>query len=270
MSANPTTTVPGVPGVPATTLSSLRNKIDKVEVIFKTASAKIVKLLTDPAVSLQATTDEVKKAKEATDRAVQETKDTAVREFEALKVETEKERDQVMSGITRALGRPVTTNATEALLREQREIRAWGRLKPILDRVQPQLGPLMVEIKQRVLEALAVGDDDGIAVLRAELGHYLQGRGIAQDGAAEAVRQVDQQIGSERPAVAAALTLQREVETGVRSVMLGINYATNALQKGSPFFALVEWDGKATRTVTRAGVVMEGGRINQNMGKPLF
>jgi len=270
MSANPTTTTPAVPGVPASTLASLRGKIDEIEIIFKAATAKIAKLLSDPAVSVQATTNEVKKAREDTDKAVMVAKEIAAVDLAQLKVQTEKERDEVMRGVARALGRPDPANATEALLRETRETRAWARLKPLLDREPAQLGPLLMRVKQLALEALAAGDEDGIAVLRAELRHYLQGRGIDEAGAVETVRQIDDLIGSERPAVAAALALQREIERGVYCVLLGINYATNALKKGTPFFAIPEWDNKGARTITRSGVSVEAGRINQNMGQPLM
>jgi len=267
MSSNPTTT-PAVPGVSATLLASLRGKIDRIETIYKDAIAKITKLLNDPSVSVRMTTDEVKTAKEQTDKAVEAVKEIAIIELRKLKTETEKERDTVMSGIKGALGRPEPANATEALLREQRENRAWARLKPLLDRELPQLGPLLKRAKELTLEAIAAGDEDGIAVLRAELRHYLQGRGIDEAGAVGAVRQVDDLLGSERPTVAAALALQREIEKGVYSIVLGVNYASNAIQKGTPVFALPEWNGTGARTITRSGVATDvrGMNARNNLG----
>jgi len=262
MSSNPTTT-PAVPGVSATLLASLRGKIDRIETIYKDAIAKITKLLNDPSVSIRATTDEVNTAKEQTEKAVLVVKEVAIIELGKVKAEAEKERDAVMRSIKGALGRAEPANATEALLREQRESRAWSRIKPLLDRELPQLGPLLNRTRELTLEAIAAGDEDGIAVLRAELRHYLQGRGIDEAGAVEAVRQVDDLIGSERPPVAAALVLQREIEKGVYSIVLGVNYASNALQKGTSVFALPEWDGRSTRTITRSGVSVELGRMNQ-------
>jgi outer membrane murein-binding lipoprotein Lpp len=257
-----------VAGVSSTLLSSLRGKVDKIETIFKTATAKVTQLRTDPRLSIQASTDQVRKAKEDADAAVSTVKAAAERDLAQLKVETERERDDVLRGVARAVGRPEPSNATEALLGEQREARAWGRIKPQLDLEPAQYGPIMLKVKGLALGFIAGGDEDSLAALRADLGPYLSGRGLPSSASGDGLRQLDELIGGERPAVAAALALQCEVEKGAYSVLLGVNYATHAIRSGAQLVTLVEWDGKTARSVTMQGVTpLNFGNLNTTMGR---
>jgi len=259
MSTNLTPPAPSVPGVSAATLNSLRGKIDQIETIFKAATAKIAKLMGDPRLSIAATTDEIQRAKREAEDAVKMVKAVAVGELQSVKTETEGERETVLGAVARALGRPEPANATEALLREGREGRAWARLKPLLDRQSSDFSAVTNTVKQAATEALAAGDDDTLAALRVELVAYMRGRGIPSPE--EAAKQLDALIGAERPAVAAALALQREVEKGVYAVMLAVNYTSGAIERGTPFIVVPEWDGQRTRNLTMPGVELNASRI---------
>jgi len=265
----PTPTPATVPGVAATTVASLRGKVDRIETIFKEATAKIAKLTNDPSISVRMTTDEVNRAQQQTNDAISTVKAVAVRELAKLKLETERQRDEVLRGVARALGRPEPANATEALLREQREGRAWARVKPLLDREPSQFAPIMIVVKQLAHEAIAAGDDDTLAALRAELSRYLQGRGIGAEASVELAKQLDELIGQARPAVAAALALQREVEKGVAAVMMAVNYTSTAIERGTTFFAVPNWDGKTTRNLALPGVDVKTGRALKDSDEQL-
>jgi hypothetical protein len=270
MSTNLPATKPAVPGVPESLLNSLRGKIDKIEGIFTAATAKIAQLVSDPRVRVGATADELREARQETDAAVATVRAVAQTDLAQLRGETERERSDVMSGIARAIGRTEPQNATEALLREQREARAWGRIKPQLDLEPAQYGPIWIRVRELALNALAAGDEDALAALRAELLAYFQGRGLASNSAAEGVKQLDELIGQERPAVAAALALQREVETGTYAVMLGINYATSAIMRGAQQTTIPEWDAQRARRLAMPGVDLQTGRVNPKMGQRTF
>jgi uncharacterized protein with LGFP repeats len=263
MSTNPTALT--VPGVPTAKITSLRGKIDKVESIFKEATTKIAKLLTDPRLSITATTSDVQRAKQEADAAVKNVKAVAAQELQTIKTETERERDEVLRAVKLALGRPEPANATEALLREQREGRAWARTKGILDNEQAQFSVINEKAKQLAREAIATGDEDALASMRMELSSYMQGRRIAFGASVEAARQLDELIGGERPGVAAALFLQREIEKGVQCVMLAVNYASHAIESGGPFIAIPNWDGKSTRNLAMPGVDMNTGRMGSRV-----
>jgi hypothetical protein len=258
-----------VPGVSATVLSSLRGKVDKIADLFKTATGAVLKLRNSPRLSMAATTNEIDQARKELDDAVIRVKEAVALDLDALKAETERERADVLKAVARAIGRPEPPTATEALLREQREGRAWSRLKPMLDREPMQYGAIWMRVRALALEAIAAGDDDALAALRAEFGPYLRGRGLSSEDSANGLRQLDEVIGGERPAVAAALALQREVQAGVYGILLGINYAAHAVKTGSLIVTLLEWDGRTVRTVGAPGVDVMTGRINPNMGKPL-
>ncbi len=263
----PTPTPATVPGVAATTVASLRGKVDRIETIFKEATAKIAKLTNDPSISVRMTTDEVNRAQQQTNDAISTVKAVAVQELAKLKLETERQRDEVLRGVARALGRPEPANATEALLREQREGRAWARLKPLLDGQPADYTAITNTVKQAATEAMAAGDEDTLAALRVELVAYMRGR--SAPAPEEAAKRLDELIGGERPAVAAALALQREVEGGVYSVTLAVNYTTGAIERGTPFIAIPNWDGKTTRNLAMPGVDVKTGRALKDSDEQL-
>jgi hypothetical protein len=269
MSSNQTST-PAVPGVSATLLGSLRGKIDKIDELFKQATGALIKLRNSPRLTMGATTSEIDQARREIEEAERQVRDAAARDLEVLKAATERERDDVLKAIARAIGRPEPPNATEALLREQRETRAWGRIKPMLDLERPMYGTIWERVKALALESIATGNEDSIAALRAEFGPYLMGRGLSREDSANGLRALDELIGVERPAVAAALALQREVEKGIYAVMLAVNYVTHAIKSGSMMTTVIDWDGKTGRTIAAPGVDVKTGRINPDMGKPLF
>jgi hypothetical protein len=268
MSANPTTT-PAVPGVSASLLASLRGKIDKIDELFKQATGALIKLRNSPRLTMGATTSEIDQARREIEEAERQVRDAAARDLEELKGETERQRAEVMKAILRAIGRPEPAGATEALLREQRELRAWNRIKPMLDREPSSYPAIWTRTRSLALEAIAAGDDDALAALRVEIGTYLMGRGLSNVDATNGRAQLDTLIGGERPAVAAALALQREVEQGIYAVLLAVNYVTHAIKTGSMMITVLGWDGKTARAIAAPGVDVKTGRINPNMGKPL-
>jgi hypothetical protein len=270
MSANLPATNPAVPGVSATLLNSLRGKIDKIATLFQTATGAIIKLRNSPRLTMGATTNEIDQARKELDDAVIRVKEAVALDLEAIKAETERERDDALKAVARAIGRPEPPTATEALLREQREARAWCRVKPLLDLEPAQYGPIWMKARTIAVAAIAAGDDDALAALRAEIGTYLMGRGLSNVDAGVGRAQLDALIGGERPAVAAALALQREVEDGVYSVLLAVNYVTHAIKTGAMMTTVIEWDRKTGRTIAAPGVDVQSGRINPNMGQRTF
>jgi len=241
------TSTPAVPGVSATLIGSLRGKIDKIETIFNQTTAKVAKLITDPRLSIGATTQQIQDAREEMEAAVKTVKATALQDLQKVKTETESERDIVLRAVASAMGRPTPASATEALLREQRQGAAWARHKPLLDRQPSDYSSITRTVKQTATEAIAAGDDDTLAALRLELVPYMRGRNVPAPE--EAAKQLDELIGAARPAVAGALALQREVEKGVASILMAVNHVSGAIERNTPFLAIVNWDGKTTRNL---------------------
>ncbi len=250
-----TNSTPTVPGVSATLIGSLRGKIDKIETIFKQTTEKIAKLITDPRLSIGASTQQVQSAKEEMETAVKTVKATAIQELQSIKTETGSERDTVLRAAASAMGRPAPANATEALLREQRQGAAWARHKPLLDRQPSDYSSITRTVTQTATEAIAAGDDDTLAALRLELVPYMRGRNVP--AAEQAAMQLDELIGAARPAVAGALDLQREVEKGVAAIFMAVNHVSRAIEGGTPFLAIVNWDGKTTRNLKMPGVEID-------------
>jgi hypothetical protein len=158
-----------------------------------------------------------------------------------LRGEATKWKTAAESDISRRLGRPAPADSNEALLREMREQRAWARVRPLLDQVQPLT--LDKAVGEHVMKALANGDDDTLFALRAELPAYVEARG-ASEIMPVILSVLDGKMAEVRPGVSDVLRERRELEVGMRRLLTGFAQAEYMVKQGDFSTVIPAWSPK--------------------------
>lgn len=144
--------------------------------------------------------------------------------------------------------RPSTKDTTELLLRETREARAWGRVKPLLDKALPQGVPAVRKVAKEVAtEAATGGDNDTIAALFAEVPSWAQ----ANDQMGEVLFfDIEEALIAADPTKKDAVLLRQELRKGLNHMSLSLSQMKHAIQNQLTSVVVVDWAGQgATLTL---------------------
>lgn len=165
-----------------------------------------------------------------------------------------------MVAIDRGMGRPAPANTNEALLRETQELRAWNRVKPILDNAEASYSGLRERLQTVVSTAAANGDDHTIHALRTELPGYLAGRQAEPGDVRPLTDALDQAIVKAKPELADVVAARSEVAAGVPRIETGIGQLMEFVGNRGETSALVPGWGKGSMWhVSEAGAQEQTG-----------
>ncbi len=169
-----------------------------------------------------------------------------------LRTETTSLEQTTVTSLNRELGRPAPSDTNEALLREIREQRAWDRVRPLLDQVEPLA--LDLAVREHARTALAMNDDDTLFALRAELPAYAKAKGVSET-APIILAAFDEEMAQVRPSISTALQAKRELETGMRRLQVGFTQAEYMVKRGEFSTVIPSWDAKVPDLIVNAGPV---------------
>lgn len=126
-----------------------------------------------------------------------------------------------------------------AILQELREQRAWARLKPILDNLEPAAA--LLRIRDLVQQASSNGDDVVLSVLESELPWYVESRGAA--GAAPQILAAitEARLPHLPPVVRKAISTRKELAEGWPRLAACFEQARRDASGGSLTVVLPGW-----------------------------
>lgn len=199
--------------------------------------------------------------------AVTDARNASVKKLEELENLVNQNDALVRAEVEHAIGlseEPAGVN--EKLLREQKMMNAWARIKPALDKIRDD-GLFMeapAKISNFVLAFTASSDREALAALRRELPYYVDARldDLEADGVKRTViKAFEDTLASELPEIQVFLTLKRELDNyGVANARLAISFCKQAIQNGEMTYMTPLW-GSSTNApiVTAQGLVLETG-----------
>lgn len=234
-------------------LQLLRQLPSKVADLLKQHFEQRLRINKAPRLSAGATTDQQAAAQQRMTQEQGALKDASLSSVRQFRIDASKHETAARSDVNRRLGRPEPADSAEANLRESREARAWARTKPLLDQVEPVALPDTV--RDLAIEALASNDDDALSALRLELPAYTRlrsaDRSLADQILAAVTATLDQAVAQARPAVAEVLQEQRELEVGMRRLLLGFTYAEHAINESELSAVIPSWDPKQPELIVK-------------------
>ncbi len=224
---------------------------------------RIVKLLSEhgqqrqrinaaPRVRSGATADQNVAAQQQMTRDLEALNQTTLESIVRLRTETVSLEQATETSLNREMGRPAPSDTNEALLREIREQRAWDRVRPLLDQVEPLA--LDLAVREHTRTALAMNDDDTLFALRAELSAYAKAKGVSET-APIILAAFDEEMAQVRPNISTALQAKRELETGMRRLQVGFTQAEHMVNTGEFSTVIPSWDAKVPDLIVNAGPV---------------
>lgn len=230
-------------------LNLLREMPKRLADLIKQHSEQRLRITRGPQLRLGATTDENAAAYQRVTQELAKLTETTLASIVGLRDEAAKWASAAASDIVRRMGRPTPIDSTEALLRETREQRAWARIRPLLDLIEPVA--LNGAVAEHALQAIANGDDDTLFALRTEMPAYAQAKGVAEL-VAVILSALDDTIAKARPEISAALTERRELERGMQRLHTGFTYAEHAVNKSELSAVIPSWDSKQPDHIVQA------------------
>lgn len=222
-------------------LSLLRAIPQRLAELLKKHFQERLRINKSPRLHSGATTDENEAARQGLATELAKLAETTLASIVGLRQEASKWATAAESDVNRRMGRPAPADTNEALLREMREQRAWARVRPLLDQVEPSA--LNDAVAGHALQALANGDDDTLFALRAELPAYAQAKG-ASELLPVILTAIDDTMGKARPEILTALTERRELARGMKRLQTIFGHAEFAVSQGELVADVPAWDPK--------------------------
>lgn len=222
-------------------LTNLRTVNKRVADTFKNWGARNQAISKKPRLHYGATPEEIQRAENAKRAELAASRETALGELREIRKHVEIYHRGLVQDIGKVLDRPAPKDTNEALLREMREQRAWSRYKQILD-LETSPGKAQAKAQEFAAAALAAGDEDGFAAIRAEMPTYLTARA---DEASVPIflGALDESLAKAKPELAPALAARAEIVRGLPWVNTAVNHAEHHIQKGDLNAHLIAWDG---------------------------
>lgn len=238
-------------------LNLLRNLPGQLAALMKLYFDQLLKLNNSALVRVGATTDELAAAQERLSQQRSTLRESTLTAIAGHRSDASKYDIAARADIARRKSRPEPADASEAQLRESRETRSWGRIKPLLDQVEATALPNVV--RELAHESLIADDDDSLAALSAELPAYVRMRAndkaLADQLVPAVLETMDQAIVVARPAVAAALGEMRELATGMHRLHIGFTYCEHSINQNELEVVIPSWDAKQVDHTVKAGPV---------------
>jgi hypothetical protein len=208
-------------------MESLRTVPQTIVQILQALAARLEALGSQAVVALSATPDQKVAAASTLAAKQQIARDSAVADLDALASRAQGLYARASAAIASALGRSKPAEPLGQLLQETREMRAWQRILPQLDRALDAL-PVAVAIAR---DSLAQGDGEEYWALRSELPAYMAAR--APELVPEARLRLDDALLAARPALAAAVDARAELAQGMARIEIGIGQAKSCAASGA-------------------------------------
>ena len=202
-----------------------------------------------PQVRVGATADENATAYQRVVKELTALAETTLASIVGLRDESAKWATAAASDIARRMVRPAPADSNEALLRETREQRAWARIRPLLDLIEP--AALNGAVAEHAQQALAAGDDDTLFALRADLPAYAQAKGVAEL-VPTILSALDDTWAKAKPEISQAVTERRELDKGMKRLHVGFSQAEYAVNQGEMGTVIPSWDGKQPDHIVKA------------------
>lgn len=233
-------------------LNLLRAMPQRLTDLIKQHSEQRLRITRAPQVRTGATADENAAAYQRVQQQLGKLAETTLAAIVGLRDESAKWAAAAASDIARRMGRPAAIDSNEALLRETREQRAWARIRPLLDLIEPVA--LNGAVVEHALSALAANDDDALFALRAEMPAYAQAKGVAELVPA-ILAALDDTWAKARPEISTALTERRELEKGMKRLHIGFSQAEYAVNQSEMSTVIPSWDPKQPEHIVKADPV---------------
>lgn len=221
--------------------------------IFKNHVALQLKIRNKERLSSSATQNDLFKAETDKKNELAASKDETLKKLADVREEAKSKEEMATRQLDRALGMGApSSNATDNLLSETREQKAWDRIKPILDR-QSDIDAMRGEIKALVSGFIKKADDslvyydsdfDAVSALRKELPFYVKGRFSGAEAdlyTTQSIEAIEEALAGIRPEYKEAVDLKKELRSGMTMINTALNYVAHAVENNEPEAIIPGW-----------------------------